>query len=246
MFYQYNNVEENFIRQLFLQGRTQLGRVFVDETVLPRNSSLHVLDYQRASHIIRSASHIGIGVCYCRHKMTHVGRACQAPQNICMTFHIVAAALIRNGFAQRVEKFEALDLLRQARSHHLVQFGENVREQVNFICNCCGCCCEAMIVTRNFAFLPPVHPSPFMAQADVGCGKCVRRCPVAAISIPPAKSRHGAAVVDRQRCLGCGVCITACPTANLTLVERPERVLAPLNTAHRSVLMAIERARCRS
>ena len=26
---------------------------------------------------------------------------------------------------------------------NLVQIGENVREHPAFICNCCGCCCEA-------------------------------------------------------------------------------------------------------
>src|SRR5512141_820731 len=38
LFYQYLNVEEDFIRQLFVRGETQLGRVFVQERVLtPEN-----------------------------------------------------------------------------------------------------------------------------------------------------------------------------------------------------------------
>ena len=45
-----------------------------------RRNALHVLDYERASEVVRTASHRGIGVCYCRHKMEHLGRACDAPR----------------------------------------------------------------------------------------------------------------------------------------------------------------------
>jgi hypothetical protein len=40
-------------------------------------------------------------------------------------------------------------LLETAYDRNLVQFGENVQRQVSFICNCCGCCCEAMTVERG-------------------------------------------------------------------------------------------------
>ena len=73
-----------------------------------------MLDYERASEVIRTATHLGIGLCYCRHKMEHVGRACDAPQDICMTFNGSAASLIRHGHARRVDVAEGLDLLQQA------------------------------------------------------------------------------------------------------------------------------------
>ncbi|MCX6065566.1 MAG: (Fe-S)-binding protein, partial [Chloroflexi bacterium] len=76
LFYQYMNVEEEFIRDLFATGETQLGRVFVHEPVLSNENALHVLDYERASEVIRTATQRGIGVCYCRHKMQHVDRNC--------------------------------------------------------------------------------------------------------------------------------------------------------------------------
>jgi hypothetical protein len=40
LFYQYLNVEEDFIRALFTDGQTQLGRVFVNETVLSPENAL--------------------------------------------------------------------------------------------------------------------------------------------------------------------------------------------------------------
>ena len=87
LFYQYLNVEEDFVKALFANGETQIGRVFVNEPALSTENRLHVLDYERASQVVDTASHIGIGACYCRHKLSHLGRACDAPMDICMTFN---------------------------------------------------------------------------------------------------------------------------------------------------------------
>ncbi len=67
-----------------------------------------MLDYERASHIIRTATHIGIAMCYCRHKMGHVGKACDAPMDICMTFNRPAASLIRHGIIRPVTVSECM------------------------------------------------------------------------------------------------------------------------------------------
>lgn len=249
LFYQYLNVEEEFIRNLFVRGETQLGRTFVHEPVLTNDNALHVLDYERASEVIQTASHRGIGTCYCRHKMMHMERNCDASMEICMTFGGSADSLIRHGYAREVDVSEGMDLLRQAYEQNLVQFGENVRQGVNFICNCCGCCCEAMIAARKFGMLNPVHTSNFLPTVDEstcnGCGKCVNVCPVEAMSLVSGndarnpKSRH--AKVDEDTCLGCGVCVRTCPRASLGLRSRPTRVITPLNSLHRTVVMAIER-----
>lgn len=249
LFYQYLNVEEDFIKALFTQGETQLGRVFVQEPALSADNALHVLDYERASEIVRTASHRGIGLCYCRHKMQHMDRACGAPLDICMTFNGSAASLIKHGFAREADVAEGLDLLQQAQDRHLVQFGENVREGVNFICNCCGCCCEAMIAARRFGFLQPVQTTNFLPQIDEtvcnGCGKCVNVCPVEAMTLVsannPNRPKMKKAKLDETICLGCGVCVGACPQRGIDLAFRGQRVVTPLNTAHRTVMMAIER-----
>jgi Na+-translocating ferredoxin:NAD+ oxidoreductase RNF subunit RnfB len=251
LFYQYLNVEEEFIKQLFCSGETQLGRVFVHETALSAENSLHVLDYERASEIVKTAHHIGVGICYCRHKMEHVGRACAAEQDICLTFNNTAAALTRHGIARPIAAAEGLDLLQKAREQRLVQFGENVRASVNFICNCCGCCCEALIASRRFGFLHPVHTSNFIPVIDeatcTGCGKCVEACPVEALALlsanDPKQAKRRIARLDKELCLGCAVCVAACGQKCITLASRPVRVITPLNSTHRAVVMAIERGK---
>jgi len=251
LFYEYMNIEEDFIKGLFTEGTTQLGRVFVNEKVLSNENSLHVLNYERASEVVRTASHIGIGVCYCRHKMEHIGKDCEAPKDICMTFNGSADSLTRHGIARKADVSEGLDLLQQARENNLVQFGENVRERVNFICNCCGCCCEALIAARRFGFLNPVHTTNFIPVIDDekcnGCAKCVNLCPVEAMTLVSAndfgKINRKKAKLDSRICLGCGVCLHGCKEDALKLESRNERVITPVNSVHRVVLMAIERGK---
>jgi Pyruvate/2-oxoacid:ferredoxin oxidoreductase delta subunit len=251
LFHQYLNVEADFVRALFAGGETQLGRTFVDEGAVAAEDALHVLDFERASEVVRTATHRGVSLCYCRHKMQHVGRACAAPQDVCMTFNTTAASLIRHGHARAVDAAEGLDLLARCRDLGLVQFGENVRESVNFVCNCCGCCCEAMIAARRFAAMSPIHTTAFLPAVDEarcnGCERCVRACPVEAMAAvsanDPRRPRRTVARVDEGRCLGCGVCVRACAPAALSLRRREKRTLTPLNGAHRAVLMAIERGK---
>ena len=264
LFWQYITVEDDFIISLFTHGETQLGRVFVNEPALadarrPGNGTrkearpdlMQVLDYERASEVIGTAQHMGVGVCYCRHKAEHVGKACKAPMNICMTFGGSADSLIRHGYARRVDKAEGMDLLAQAYESRLVQFGENVQRETGFICNCCGCCCEAMIAQRRFGSLNPVHTTNYLPHVDEatcnGCGKCVDTCPVEAMTLvsanDPAKPRKRRAELAAEICLGCGVCTRVCTHKALWLEPRPERVVTPVDTLHRTVLMAIERGR---
>ncbi len=244
LFYRYINLDEDFSKALFAVGHTQLGRIFVDESQIPNRSHLEVMEHERATEAIKAADAIGISHCYCRGKMDAIERGCDAPRNICMTLNITGASLIRHGHARRIEVREALDILEAAKDKHLVQFGENVRDKANFICNCCKCCCEGMIAARRFAMYHPVNTTHYMAEVDPsdcsGCGLCERVCPVEAIATS-SRAPRSVPQLDAGLCLGCGLCARACPTSSIVLQSRPQRVVTPVNTAHRVVLMAIER-----
>lgn len=59
----------------------------------------------------------------------------------------------------------------------------------------------------------------------------------------PGMPARRKAKVNEDICLGCGVCVRACPSDSLTLRSRPARVVTPVSSAHRAVLMAIERGK---
>jgi Pyruvate/2-oxoacid:ferredoxin oxidoreductase delta subunit len=240
LYYQYLNIEEDFVKQLFFSTETRLGRVFVQEEVLTNDNEVHILDFERASHIIKTASHIGISTCYCRHKMHHVGKACDAPMDICMTFNGTASSLIKHKYARKVEVSEGLELLHEAYENNLVQCGENVREGVSFICNCCGCCCEAMVAARKFGMLHPVQTTAYIPKVNnescSSCGRCVKACPIGAI-----EKNEAGIKINEDICLGCGVCVRSCFKKSLLFERRKEKIITPVNSVHRLVLMAIEK-----
>ncbi|MCG2729628.1 MAG: 4Fe-4S binding protein [Acetobacterium sp.] len=245
LFYQYMNVEEDFVKELFFSTETRLGRVFVNESVLAADNKVQILDFERASQVIKTTDHIGISMCYCRHKMAHVGKSCHAPvDDICMTFGGTADVLIRHDFARKVDVSEGMEILHKAYEYNLIQCGENVRNDVSFICNCCGCCCEALVATKKFGNLHPVETSGFLPTLNedtcIGCGKCEKACQIEVIQMQKIQGKK-IPIIDETICLGCGLCARACPNKSILLKSVERKVITPSTSVHRVVLMAIEK-----
>ncbi len=208
------------------------------------DGTIEIMDYERVSHVIQSSEHIGISMCYCRHKMEHVGQNCDAPMEICMTFGNTADSLIRSNYARRVSKKECLELLKVAYAHNLVQIGENVQNEVAFICNCCGCCCEALLAAQKFGTVQTIATTNYLPKIDSEkckkCGKCITVCPIDALG-DKQKSKGAFPKLEESMCLGCGVCIRNCHFGALSLEAIDKRIMTPINTAHRVVLMALDK-----
>ena len=210
-----------------------------------------MLDWERATAIIAEAKVIAVSLCYCRHSAAHLGRACQTPQEMCLSLGASADYIVRRRFGRAIERSEALGILEQARALHLAQLADNVRKRPAYICNCCGCCCEQLRAVSQFG-LPAVNPSGFFAQSEheqcAGCSRCARACPVGAIEMKPLAmdGRPRAELrpaVDLSRCIGCGVCASACHKRAMRLVRRKERPTVPVDAVEKALRMAIERGR---
>ena len=67
-----------------------------------------------------------------------------------------------------------------------------------------------------------------------GCGLCVKRCPMEAISLEvsdQANNKVGKiAVLEEASCIGCGVCAYKCPTTSIALKQREEVTEPPADT----------------
>jgi ferredoxin len=246
----YTHGDEAFAREVF-GGDTVIGRALVHEPALAEDPLPEVLDWQRASEVVASARSWAVSLCYCRHKAEHLGHACSAPMDNCLSINGGADFILRRGFGRAVERTEALEILARSREQGLVQIADNVQDRPAFVCNCCGCCCEQLQGANRWG-LAAVNPSGFVPRRDAascsGCSRCARACPVAAIEMVPerqeGKQKNGLAPsIDGSRCIGCGVCATACHKGSLRMAAGGSPRPVPQDAVERVVRMAMERGR---
>ena len=248
LFDDYMNNHTEFAHNAF-RGKTQFGRAMVAETALTQEQQRGILPYESATTFIEEAHTYSITMCYCRHKGELMGHPCEAPLDICMSLDASAEYLIRHNLARPAEKPEMLEKLEQARELGLVQMGDNVKKEPNFICNCCGCHCGVLLGFNNHGIKFPMNSSNYMAVIDPdackGCGKCAERCPIDAITLTEYTREDGKkrkrAKVDEKICLGCGACHRGCTFDALRMESRKERVFTPENTIERVMAMSLER-----
>lgn len=126
--------------------------------------------------------------------------------------------------------------------NNVVQCGENVRNNISFLCNCCSCCCEGLKAIKKFVSLHPIETSIFLPDVQiekcVGCGKCAKVCPIEVIKLENKK-----AIIDESICIGCGICIRNCNVKAIKLKSRKNRIITPANSVHRFVVQAIEKGK---
>jgi ferredoxin len=249
LFDQYMNESDAFARAVF-EGETQPGRALIHEEALPTGDFHEILDWERSSQVIRNASAINVSFCSCRHKASHLGKACGRPQETCLTLDYSAETMARMGIGRNISPDEALVILESSKAQGMVQVGDNVQQHPSFICNCCGCCCGMIQAIRTFNLRSAIVTSNWIMQVDQekcrGCGKCVKVCPVGALELVIQKvngQNRAWAAIDEGLCLGCGVCSTACPNGGVTFRARAPRVYTPEDMYDKTVSMAIERGK---
>jgi ferredoxin len=199
---------------------TPFARVIpVEETV---QTGIQVHPYEEVSRYIEEADAISVSTCYCRHKQRLLGGGCEHPDDVCLSFGSFARFVINRGFGRAVNREEALDILRRSEESGLVHTTTNTRDQVDFLCNCCGCCCGVIQSVTSSTMPSMTATSNYFAWIDkdacIGCEECVDICAMAAITMEDEMAR-----IDLDRCIGCGLCVTACESGALFLRERPKR-----------------------
>lgn len=241
LFHQYLENEEDFMRKL-LSLKTPVGRILVNEKAVNQADEVYVLDYERATKIIENAESIGVSRCYCRHKAEHLGENCDAPQEVCLSINNLSHSLSKHGYAKLITKERALEILEVSYENNLIQFAENVKDDVGFICNCCSCCCMALKGAKKMGLPQTISSSNFIATLNdqcVSCKKCISVCPVGCFEIEKIDDKEKV-TLNQALCLGCGVCERVCKLNAIEMVTREKRIFTPVNTVHKLVLEAIE------
>jgi electron transport complex protein RnfB len=167
--------------------------------------------------------------CICRKKKSMAGKSCQKTdrQETCLAVGSMARMALLSGNGREITRDEALAIIEQNQQQGLVLQPSNT-QKAEFICSCCGCCCGVLGMHQDLPKPLDFWASNFYAAVDRetcdGCGACVKRCQVDAVSVSEKKQP---AVVALDRCIGCGVCVPACPTRSITLVKKPAEVRPP-------------------
>ena len=219
------------------------------ESVVP-DQHVEVLDFEKAEEIIQGHARFSVGICSCRHEMEHLGgRKCTTPLETCVSFGSSVDYLVRHGFAREATKQEILDLLARSKAEGLVLSADNVKKNTQYMCHCCGCCCNYLAGLRDWGLPNVVVTSTFEAQVKDGlcngCGLCEKTCPVGAIKVEGGL--HGVnklgklARVRAGHCIGCGVCATKCKPKSVQLHLRARRVITPEDTFEKTILQSLQR-----
>jgi Pyruvate/2-oxoacid:ferredoxin oxidoreductase delta subunit len=201
---------EQDIRRWVLPFRKQ-GRNMAVVNALPLERALEEIEKAEGTFFIQE--------CDCRLYRENNGAH---PLNTCLHF----PASLRNtnadrGYARTITRAEAVAILKSADEAGLVHNFEG-----DAFCNCCGCCCWALrgidaYREEGLDVFAEYVDAPYAAQVDdacVGCGLCVKRCPVQALSV-----REKKAEADAKRCIGCGVCRVVCKRAAIVMRRRDGR-----------------------
>jgi Pyruvate/2-oxoacid:ferredoxin oxidoreductase delta subunit/predicted transcriptional regulator len=187
--------------------------------VIPVNVSINpetqILAFEDIKTLVSNARNLAVTPCSCR----LIDGKCGKPVEVCVQVDKAADYAIERGTGRKLEKDEALRLMKMCEEEGLVHVGDNRRALGHVVCNCCSDCCLNWPSLRT-GLGKFVVPSRFRAQVESekcsSCGICLDRCHFEAITL---EGEGDTAVVNAKKCMGCGVCLVTCPEEALCLEE---------------------------
>ena len=187
--------------------------------VIPVNISINpetqILAFEDIKTLVANARNLAVTPCSCR----LIDGKCGKPVEVCVQVDKAADYAIERGTGRKLEKDEALQLMKMCEEEGLVHVGDNRRALGHVVCNCCSDCCLNWPSLRT-GLGKFVVPSRFRARVESekcsSCGICLDRCHFEAITL---EGEGDTAVVNAKKCMGCGVCLVTCPEEALCLEE---------------------------
>jgi NAD-dependent dihydropyrimidine dehydrogenase PreA subunit len=203
-----------------------------------------VLPYEELGKILNNVEYFTVSHCPCRHanNLDPDSPDCRHPTEVCLHFDKLGHYIVENGMGREISRQETEEILKRCAELGLVHGISNQQEKPDTICNCCNDCCIWFLAMKHYGHDGSLTPSNFRIAVNqttcIGCGLCVRRCPMEALGLTDAPSVKGRETIltgkdGRQlklsnktgkisglnpiRCIGCGVCAYKCPSQSLTL-----------------------------
>lgn len=209
-------MDDSFMHSFVREKPRQMRTIPIGESVSPGRN---VSRYDSVRELIASLSGpFALQNCICRQGRELLGERCETTElkQTCLAIGPAARSVIAEGRGTPLSREETLRFLERAEKEGLVLQGQNTRSPV-FICCCCSCCCAILSRVKKLAdparLMQARYGISVDAAACVGCGACVRRCPMDALSLKGKRAEAAA-----ERCIGCGLCLSVCPTRALKLL----------------------------
>jgi NAD-dependent dihydropyrimidine dehydrogenase PreA subunit len=182
--------------------------------------------------------------CPCRHanNLDPDSPDSQYPTEVCLHFDKLGHYIVENGMGREITRQETEEILKSSAELGLIHGISNHQEKPDTICNCDRDCCMWFLAMNKYGHDGTLTPSNYRVTVNqstcVGCGLCIKRCPMEALNLldaPSVKGRKTAvtgkdvnqreltnkngkvAELNPKRCIGCGVCAYKCPSQSLTL-----------------------------
>jgi len=182
------------------------------------------LPSDRLEDILDHYDKFSIATCQCRSSKKLLGEDCGRMIEVCTAFGDIAVWLANAGKTTLASKQDVLEVKAAAEKEGLVTWMFNVSSDTRYngSCSCCGCCCGALRTITQFNAPGMIAPPHFMPRFDnktcVYCDKCVKVCPMGALSIVgEGDSRR--LLHESVRCIGCGLCAVSCNKSAVAMRE---------------------------
>ena len=144
----------------------------------------------------------------------------------CITTGEEAQYYLDKGIARPITKAEAVSIIEQSIDQGMVPQSMYTRDS-EVICNCHSDCCAVLstylAMGPDYCATASCYPNvsdynlTYDVDKCVGCGSCVKRCPMTAITM----GEDGKPVTNAM-CIRCGQCVKACPADARMLVVKAE------------------------
>ena len=217
--------EEGFGMEMAKVSLSQLRTIPVGIDV---DHEIEVSNYEDMKNLLEIAENPFVIInCVCRQARDLLDEPCEntTRREVCMGFGRAAELYIGQGWGREITRDEALEILRKNEEEGMV-FRLGNSKKPEFVCSCCACCCEGLRGLKAMPNPGEITNSNYYAIIDsdlcTGCGICVDRCQMEAISL-----ENDISIIQSKRCIGCGNCIITCPSDAIKLRKKEKETIPP-------------------
>lgn len=231
---QWKNTRHKGLRALPIQGTIKDTR--------------EILPYEEVVKVLDQHDYFTVSTCPCRHRKNLDPDYPDSgyPMEVCLHFGRLGHYIVENNMGREITREEAEEILSKSAEAGLVHGMANMQEAPDTICNCDPNACLMFEAFHKLKHTEGMAPSNYLVRINkdscIGCGLCVKRCPMDALELeesPKAKGRITViktsdeqenkelknksgkiAAVNPEFCIGCGVCAYKCPSESLALEKR--------------------------